>query len=75
MRFAFFVNDQARPPGARVLLALGEVKIPCPENVRADTHVAEVGVITFERAFSAKIGPAANLDSRVAFCEQPVLQS
>jgi len=59
LRLALLVDHQSCAAGTGVFLAPGKVKIPRAENMRTDTDVAEIGVVTFEGAFAAKIGPAA----------------
>ena len=74
MWLAVFVDDQARPAGAGIFLAPGEVEIPRAENVRTDPDVAKVGVITFEWTLTGQVGLTADFDAGVAVARQTIPQ-
>ena len=74
MCLAVLIDDQPHPAGAGIFLALGEVKIPRTENMRANAYMAEVGVIALERPLAGQVGLTTDFDAGVALARQAIPQ-
>ena len=61
-----FADDKFLPTMTGMFPARCEVEIPRAKNMRTDANVTEVGVISLERAFAARIGACPNLDAGIA---------